>query len=40
MIRFDFYKNKYRKELLIDCFNVAKIADRSLSLQELHAASL
>lgn len=39
MIRFDFYKNKYGKELLIDCFDVIEIADRSLSLQELHATS-
>ena len=39
MIRFDFYKNKYGKELLMDCFNVAEIAHRSLSLQELHATS-
>ncbi|SEM78568.1 AraC-type DNA-binding protein [Mucilaginibacter gossypiicola] len=39
MIRFDFFKNKYGKELLIDCFNVAEIAHRSLSLQELHATS-
>jgi len=39
MIRFDFYKNKYGKELLIDCFNVAEIAGRSLSLKALHTTS-
>jgi AraC family transcriptional activator of pobA len=39
MIRFDFYKYKYGKELLIDCFSVADIAHRSLALREIHTTS-
>ncbi|MGZ3754719.1 MAG: helix-turn-helix domain-containing protein [Mucilaginibacter sp.] len=39
MVRFDFHKFKYGKELLIDCFSVSQIAQRSLALQEIHTTS-
>lgn len=39
MILFDFFKYKYGKELLIDCFSITDIAHRSLALQEIHATS-
>jgi len=39
MIRFDFYKHKYGKELLIDSFHIGDIASRSLALPEVHATS-
>jgi len=39
VIRFDFDKNKYGKELLIDCFSIAEIANEGLALKEIHATS-
>lgn len=39
MIRFDFSKHKYGKELLIDCFHIRDIVNRSLALSEVHATS-
>ncbi|WDF55839.1 hypothetical protein [Mucilaginibacter sp. KACC 22063] len=39
MIQFDFDKNKYGKELLIDCFSIAEILHRGLALKEIHATS-
>lgn len=39
MIRFDFDKNKYGRELLIDCFSIAEIIHRGLALKEIHSTS-
>ncbi|PRY30439.1 AraC-like DNA-binding protein [Spirosoma oryzae] len=36
MIAFNFLKNKYGKELLIDCFRLSEIEGRSLALNEMH----
>lgn len=36
MIAFDFLKNKYGKELLVDCFRLSEIAGRSLAIREMH----
>lgn len=39
MIKFDFHKYKYGRELLVDCFNLSEIAGRSMAMKEFHAAS-
>jgi len=39
MIKFDFHKYKYGKELLVDCFHLSEIPGRSISMKEIHATS-
>lgn len=39
MVKFDFHKYKYGKELLVDCFDLSEIVGRSISMKAVHATS-
>ncbi|SEW28963.1 AraC-type DNA-binding protein [Chitinophaga sp. YR573] len=39
MLRLEFHKYKYGKELLIDCFNLSEIAGKTMSSNEVHATT-